>query len=359
LWLSEDGTQKFVPTSIADLEKASGVTGIDDIHKHHVDRVTIPDPRGDNYPPMKRIEEVFDCWFESGSMPYASFHYPFENKEFFEANFPADFIAEGIDQTRGWFYTLIVLSTALFNKPPFKNNIVNGLVLAKDGKKMSKRLKNYDDPMLVVNQHSADALRLYLINSPVVRADKLKFQTDGVKGVVRDVFLPWWNAYRFFVQTLGQCERETGQKFQLVSVDDTSKFDVLDRWIQAACQNVVRWVHQEMGGYRLYTVIPRLLTFIENLTNWYVKLNRSRIKGEAGPQARSIALSNLYSVLLSIATVMAPFTPYLSEAMYLNLKLLQPESKREDSVHFVTIPQPNCLQLMNQSRRQLQICLQQ
>jgi len=341
LWVSEDGTETFVPGSIADLEKASGVTGITDLHKHHMDLITIPDPRGGDYPPMKRLEEVFDCWFESGSMPYASFHYPFENKEFFEANFPADFIAEGIDQTRGWFYTLIVLSTALFDKPPFKNNIVNGLVLAADGKKMSKRLKNYDDPTIVVNQHSADALRLYLINSPVVRADKLKFETLGVKGVVRDVFLPWWNAYRFFVQTVGQCERDTGNKFVVSSVADTSKMNVLDRWIQAAVQNVVRWVHCEMGGYRLYTVIPKLLKFIENLTNWYVKLNRSRLKGEAGADERQMALSNLYNVLLTIATTMSPFTPFLSEAMYQNLRLLQPAAEREDSVHFLRIPEPN------------------
>jgi len=343
LWVSEDGTETFVPGSIADLEKACGcVPGtITDLHKHHMDEVTIPDPRGGDYPPMKRLEEVFDCWFESGSMPYASFHYPFENKEFFEANFPADFIAEGIDQTRGWFYTLIVLSTALFDKAPFKNNIVNGLVLAADGKKMSKRLKNYDDPTIVVNQHSADALRLYLINSPVVRADKLKFETAGVKGVVRDVFLPWWNAYRFFVQTVGQCERDTGQKFVVSSVADTSKMNVLDRWIQAAVQNVVRWVHQEMTAYRLYSVIPKLLKFIENLTNWYVKLNRSRLKGEAGVDDRQMALSNLFNVLLTIATAMSPFTPFLSEAMYQNLRLLQPEAEREGSIHFLRIPEPN------------------
>jgi isoleucyl-tRNA synthetase len=343
LWVSEDGKETFVPGSVADLEKACGAEpgSITDLHKHHMDLITIPDPRGADYPPLKRLEEVFDCWFESGSMPYASFHYPFENKEFFEANFPADFIAEGIDQTRGWFYTLIVLSTALFDKPPFKNNIVNGLVLAADGKKMSKRLKNYDDPTLVVNQHSADALRLYLINSPVVRADKLKFETAGVKGVVRDVFLPWWNAYRFFVQTVGQCERETGCKFVPSSCTDTSKFNVLDRWIQAAVQNVVRWVHCEMEAYRLYTVIPKLLKFIENLTNWYVKLNRSRLKGESGPDERQLALSNLYNVLLTIAITMGPFTPFLSEAMYQNLCLLQPAAEREGSIHFLRIPQPN------------------
>ena len=141
---------------------------------------------------------VFDCWFESGSMPYAQLHYPFENQSLFERGFPAEFIAEGLDQTRGWFYTLMVLSTALFNKPAFKNLIVNGLVLAADGKKMSKRLKNYPPPSNVINAYGADALRLYLINSPVVRAEPLRFKESGVHDVIKDVFLPWYNAFRFF-----------------------------------------------------------------------------------------------------------------------------------------------------------------
>lgn len=165
-----------------------------------VDHITIPSKKGKGT--LKRIEEVFDCWFESGSMPYAQLHYPFENKELFERTFPAEFIAEGIDQTRGWFYTLLVLSTMLFNKPAFKNLIVNGLVLASDGKKMSKRLRNYPDPMVIVNTYGADALRLYLINSPVVRAESLKFQEKGVKDILKDVFLPWYNSVRFFSEAL-------------------------------------------------------------------------------------------------------------------------------------------------------------
>merc|ERR1712194_327737 len=148
--------------------------------------------------------------FESGSMPYAQVHYPFENKSFFEKTFPADFIAEGLDQTRGWFYTLMVLSTALFEKPAFQNLIVNGLVLASDGKKMSKRLKNYPDPTDVCNKHGADAVRLYMCNSPVVRAEPLKFREDGVRDTVKDIFLPFYNAYRFFILEAGRFERAVG-----------------------------------------------------------------------------------------------------------------------------------------------------
>ena len=148
---------------------------------------------------MKRVSEVFDCWFESGSMPYAQNHYPFENKELVENNLPADFIAEGLDQTRGWFYTLMVLSTALFDRPAFKNVIVNGMILAEDGRKMSKSLRNYPDPDEVVNAHGADALRAYLINSPWFGPEPMRFTERGVRDVVRSVILPLYNANSFFL----------------------------------------------------------------------------------------------------------------------------------------------------------------
>jgi len=340
LWRSDDGKEEVCVGSVAELEELSGVTGLTDIHKDIVDTITITSKKTGKV--LRRVEEVFDCWFESGSMPYASYHYPFENKEFFEEHFPADFIAEGLDQTRGWFYTLMVLSTCLFDKPAFQNNIVNGLVLAGDGKKMSKRLKNYDDPMKVVNANSADALRLYLINSPVVRAEPLCFKTDGVYNVVKDVFLPWYNAYRFLVQSVEAFELKYEQSFKCVFLEG-SKLNVMDSWLQAASQSLIKFVRQEVDGYRLYTVIPRLLSFIEDLTNWYVKLNRTRLKGDEGTaqEVQQLAISNLADVLTSVSIVMAPFTPHISELMYQNLRLLEPEAQREDSVHFKLIPEPN------------------
>ncbi|KAJ6741157.1 SOLEUCYL-TRNA SYNTHETASE, partial [Salix purpurea] len=204
VWISDDGEELIVMDSIAKLEKLSGVK-VFDLHRHNIDHITIPSSRGPEFGVLRRVEDVFDCWFESGSMPYAYIHYPFENVELFEKNFPGHFVAEGLDQTRGWFYTLMVLSTALFGKPAFKNLICNGLVLAEDGKKMSKSLKNYPSPMDVINDYGADALRLYLINSPVVRAETLRFKKEGVFNVVK-VFLPWYNAYRFLVQNAKRLE---------------------------------------------------------------------------------------------------------------------------------------------------------
>lgn len=230
LWVSDDGEEVVCVGSIEELERLSGRSDLKDLHRHFVDDITIPSRKGKGV--LRRIPEVFDCWFESGSMPYASVHYPFENKEGFEKHqFPADFIAEGLDQTRGWFYTLMVLSTALFNKPAFKNLVVNGLVLAEDGKKMSKRLKNYPDPALVINEFGADALRLYLINSPVVRAEPLRFAKAGVQGVIRNVFLPWYNAFRFFMQQTTRLEADTGTKFAPNPAAARASTNDMDRWI--------------------------------------------------------------------------------------------------------------------------------
>lgn len=181
--------------SKSELEEKCGQK-LTDLHKHIVDSLNWECEKCQGK--MERIPEVLDCWFESGSMPYAQIHYPFENKETFEKAFPADFIIESLDQTRGWFYTLMILATSIFKKPPFKNCVVTGMVLAEDGKKMSKSLKNYPDPSYILDQYGADALRLYLINSPLVKGESLRFSERGVKETTRSVFLPFWNVYSFF-----------------------------------------------------------------------------------------------------------------------------------------------------------------
>lgn len=333
LWISEDEQVIVVIDSVAKLEKLSGVK-VTDLHRHNIDHITIQHESGRV---LRRVDDVFDCWFESGSMPYAYIHYPFENVELFEKNFPGHFVAEGLDQTRGWFYTLMVLATALFGKPAFRNLICNGLVLAEDGKKMSKSLKNYPSPMAVIDDYGADALRLYLINSPVVRAEPLRFKKEGVYGVVRDVFLPWYNAYRFLVQNTKRLEVEGLAPFVLLDQATLKSSNVLDQWINSATQSLVHFVRKEMDAYRLYTVVPYLLKFLDNLTNIYVRLNRKRLKGRTGEEDCRTALSTLYNVLLLSCKVMAPFTPFFTEVLYQNMRKACNGS--EESIHYCSFPE--------------------
>ncbi|KDN40480.1 hypothetical protein RSAG8_08100, partial [Rhizoctonia solani AG-8 WAC10335] len=251
LWVSEDLEEVVAIGSVKELEELSGVKGITDLHRDKIDHITIPSKNGKGV--LKRVEEVFDCWFESGSMPYAQVHYPFENKEKFEKTFPADFVSEGIDQTRGWFYTLLVLSTHLFGTAPWKNLIVTGMVLAADGKKMSKSLRNFPDPGLI----------LFLVNSPVVRAENLRFREEGVREVISRVLLPWLNSYRFFLGQVAMLKKEAGISFMYEAHKERSN-NVMDRWILARCQSLIELVKEEMAGEFLSLVtspLKELLVF--------------------------------------------------------------------------------------------------
>ncbi|RJE25033.1 Isoleucyl-tRNA synthetase [Aspergillus sclerotialis] len=341
LWVSEDFKEVVAVGSAQELKELSGYQGeLTDLHRDKVDNITIPSKQGKG--DLRRVSEVFDCWFESGSMPYASQHYPFENKEQFEKGFPGDFIAEGLDQTRGWFYTLTVLGTHLFGKLPFKNCVVNGIVLAEDGKKMSKRLKNYPDPSLIMQRYGADALRLYMINSPVVRAEPLRFKESGVKEIVAKVLLPLWNSYKFFEAQAALFKKIQGIDYMFDPKAEATNTNVMDRWILANIQSLLKFVNTEMAGYRLYTVVPGLLGLIENTTNWYIRFNRKRLKGENGVDDTQHALNTLFEVLYTLVRGLAPFTPFLTDTIYLRLLPHIPESIRgEDSrsVHFLSFPE--------------------
>lgn len=309
VWVNIDDKDDMIcVSSAAELEELSGVK-VDDLHKHHVDKIII-ERDGKTY---RRTPEVLDCWFESGAMPYAQNHYPFENKEHFEANFPADFIAEGLDQTRGWFYTLMVLSTALFDKPAFKNVVVNGLVLAEDGLKMSKRLKNYPDPIHVINEYGADALRLYMIYSPVVRAESLRFAEEGVKHALRHLLLPWWNAYSFFI-TYANIDGWTPEQ----SVPERD--NLMDRWIQSSLARLEQQVTEAMDRYDLQAAVRPFVAFIDDLTNWYIRRSRRRFWKSEDDTDKMQAYSTLYDVLLGLSKIAAPFTPFISETIYQNLR---------------------------------------
>ena len=326
IWTDDEGKEFIAVGSVAELEQLSGRTGITDIHMHKIMDVTIKSPKtGKILNP-----EVFDCWFESGSMPFSQFHIPFSGKEWRQA----DFIAEGLDQTRGWFYTLVILSTFLGHEAPFKNLIVNGMVLAEDGKKMSKRLKNYPDPVEIMDKYGADALRLYLVNSPAVRADPLCFKGQGVQQVVRDVMLPWLNTLNFFVQ---QVLRHGGE-FHRDEKLAMSSGNTLDKWILSRLNTLVKFIHTEMGKYHLYAVLPELVAFIDEMTNWYVRLNRDRLK--SGEDAKT-GLAVLFEVLFKLSLLMAPFTPFFAEYVYQQLKVALSAEDLEDSIHYLMVPQPN------------------
>ncbi|QLL31708.1 hypothetical protein HG536_0B05730 [Torulaspora globosa] len=341
LWVSDDLEEIVCIGSVAELEELSGVTGIKDLHRDFIDKITIPSKQGKGQ--LKRIEEVFDCWYESGSMPYASQHYPFENQDKFKYRVPANFISEGLDQTRGWFYTLSVLGTHLFGQVPYQNVIVSGLILAADGKKMSKSLKNYPDPNIVLSKYGADALRLYLINSPVLKAETLKFKEEGVKEVVSKVLLPWWNSYKFLEGQIALLKKTSGIDFKYNPSIQSD--NVMDRWILASMQSLVQHIHTEMELYELFAVVPRLLHFIDELTNWYIRFNRRRLKGENGVDDCLKALNSLFEALFTFVRAMAPFTPFLSDSIYLRMKEFIPEEvlamfgKDARSVHFLSYPE--------------------
>ncbi len=325
VWVNDaDASDMICVGSVKELEELSGVK-VTDLHKHFIDKIVITKD-GKTY---HRTPEVLDCWFESGSMPYAQQHYMGEGDA--SSFFPADFIAEGLDQTRGWFYTLMVLGTCLFDKSPYRNVVVNGLVLAEDGKKMSKRLKNYPDPNLMLDTYGADAIRLYMIYSPVVRAENLKFSENGVKQLMRDLLIPWWNAYSFFVTYAnvdGFAEEEVSRP--------TSE-NVLDRWIVSSMETLIADVTAAMDGYELQKAVRPFVKFVEDLTNWYIRRSRRRFWKSTDDGDKREAYRTLRYVLVQLAKVAAPFTPFIAEEIYRNLK----GKSDPESVHLCDFPTAN------------------
>lgn len=339
IWTSEDYSEMICIGSVAELEELSG-RKVTDLHREHVDDIVIISPKTGQE--LRRVEEVFDCWFESGSMPFASQHYPFENKD--TLRFPADFISEGLDQTRGWFYTLTVLGNHLFDASPFKNVCVTGIILAADGKKMSKRLKNYPDPNLMFDTYGADAIRLYLVDSPVLRAETLRFKEEGVREIVSKVFIPWFNSYKFWEGQVALLKKQ--QNVDFVYDPERKVTNVMDKWMLSTLQNLLKHIDQEMSVYHLYGVVPGLLEFLDNLTNWYIRLNRLRLKGENGVEDTLDALNTLFEAEFVFCRAMAPFVPFLSETIYQKLLPSIPDSafeklnvKDKRSVHFLPYPE--------------------
>jgi isoleucyl-tRNA synthetase len=318
IWKCDECAGTECVGSVDDLEKLSG-TRPKDLHKHFVDDITWKCAKPGCKGTMRRIPEVLDCWFESGSMPYAQVHYPFKDKKHFEEHFPADFICEGLDQTRGWFYTLTILAAALFDKPAYKACVVNGLILAADGKKMSKSLRNYTDPVKVMDEFGADALRLFLMHSPVTRADDLCYSDEGVRDVVKSMLLPLWSAYGFFVTYANIDKIEPGEA-------PLNAVNPMDRWILSKCETMVKEVGAGMEAYDMQRSIDPMVDFIDALNNWYIRRSRRRFWRSENDGDKVEAYSTLYRVLRKLALCMAPVTPFITETMWRNLRGSGPES---------------------------------
>jgi isoleucyl-tRNA synthetase len=315
IWKSDNPRNKnlYVFGSIAELEEFFGVE-VKDLHRPFIDSLTKPDPEDSNYT-LRRVEDVFDCWFESGSMPYAQSHYPFENKEWFEEHFPADFIVEYVAQTRGWFYTLMVLSTALFDRPPFKNCICHGVVLDDKGQKLSKRLNNYADPMDVFSKYGSDAMRWVMVSAPIMHGGELLIDKEGnmIRDAVRLVLKPVWNAYHFFtlyanadgVKASYQLQPQTGH--------------VMDRYILSKVSEAVAQIEAHMDAYNTPAACKEVEQCFEVLNNWYIRRNKERFWREEKDADKQAAYDTLYTALHVLVRAVSPLLPLISEEIWQGL----------------------------------------
>ncbi|MDP6280981.1 MAG: isoleucine--tRNA ligase [Acidimicrobiales bacterium] len=314
--------------SLDEVEADFGVRP-DDLHRPFIDDLTRPnpdDPTGAST--MRRVPEVLDCWFESGSMPFAQFHYPFDNEAWFEDHFPADFIVEYINQTRGWFYTMHVLATALFDRPAFENVICHGILLAEDGAKLSKKLRNYTEPSLVFEQQGSDALRWYLMSSNISKGGDLRISDPGITDVVRQVLLPVWNAFSFFTLYANA----DGHRAQLRA----DSWQLLDRYLLAKTRTLVESVTERMDAYDLPGATAEIRGFIDALNNWYIRRSRDRFwarASESNDDDKRDAYDTLYTVLVTFSKVVAPFLPMVMEEVHTGLTGLP-------SVHLTDWPNP-------------------
>ncbi len=315
VWKSDDPAHPRIDVygSLDELERDFGVRPTD-LHRPAIDQLTRKnpdDPSGQST--MRRVPDVLDCWFESGSMPFAQVHYPFENREFFETHFPADFIVEYIAQTRGWFYTLMVLGTALFDRPPFKNCICHGVVLDEEGQKLSKRLRNYPDPLAMFERYGSDALRWFLVASPILRGNDLRIDREGkaIGEVARAVLLPLWNAYSFFCLYANIDGARASER----SNPDAP----LDRYLLARTRLLVEGVETALDAYDLGGACQVLETHLDALTNWYIRRARERFWRSGLDDDKRQAYDTLYTSLRITAQVAAPLLPFVAEAIYRGL----------------------------------------
>ncbi|MFW9877561.1 MAG: class I tRNA ligase family protein, partial [Candidatus Thorarchaeota archaeon] len=309
IWECEECKQIKVIGSVKELQEnaVENVPDDLDLHRHIVDKIHLKCSYCGKI--MDRVPEVFDCWLESGSMPYAAIHYPFENVKRFKYNFPSDFVSEYIPQVRAWFYYMHVISVLLFNEIPFKNVVVNGTILAEDGSKMAKSKNNFPDPNLIIEKYGADALRIYLMSSQLMRAQDLNFKEEIVKQVYRRFNLLLVNVLKFYSLI----------KINNLSTNILHSDNILDRWIVSLLNRLIRDVTQLMDEYDTAEVSRLFFNFIEDLSTWYIKNSRNRFKSENINEKLS-AMNTLSYVLYNLAKLLAPLTPFISEIIYQKLK---------------------------------------
>lgn len=301
-----------------------------DLHKPYIDEIKLACEKCGVA--MQRVPEVLDCWFESGSMPYAQLHYPFENKKEFEENFPAHFIAEGVDQTRGWFYTLHVLAGILFDKPAFGNVIVNGILLAADGEKLSKRKKNYPDPGKLFETHGADSTRMFLYTSTAPLAEDVRFSEKHVEELVKQFTLTLWNTYSFFVTYANIDGWKQGMR--MAEGHESGISNKLDEWILSELHVLIEEVTKHLDAYNLTKATRPIMAFTDNLSNWYVRRSRRRFWKSESDEDKAAAYETLHTVLTNLCLLLAPFMPFLSDTIYKNLT-------GKTSVHLEDWPKAN------------------
>src|SRR3989339_477830 len=336
--------------SFRELEKLSGKK-LEDYHRPMIDEITFPCEKCGGT--MKRIPDVFDCWVESGSMPFAEFHYPFENKEEFEKRFPAQFISEYIAQTRGWFYTLHVLSVGLFGKPSFLNAVTTGTITGADGKKLSKSLGNFTDPNMLVNRFGADAFRFYLMSSPLMEGENLSFSDDELKDIFKGMFRMLWNTYSFFALYANIDKFEP--RLSLGVSPRLSLGNLLDKWVISELNSLIKNVNRHMESYELSRAARLFPVFIDNLSNWYIRRSRKRFWKPASPaggsesdEDKKQAYETLHYILTELSKLMAPFTPFVAEEIYKNLS-------GEESVHLVDFPAADEKMVDDELNKQMQL----
>lgn len=333
VWISDDGDEMISVGSIDELmELANLAERPTDLHREFIDNIKIPSKQGKGL--LSRTSFVLDCWFDSACVPYGQIHYPFENKNAFDnTEYLSDFVCEGSDQVRLWFYVLNVISTALFNKPTFKNVICTGLIYDENGLKFSKKYGNFKDPFEMLNKYGADSLRLYLMNSPLINANPLYFTEKNIDKV-KQKLIPYINAVKFFITQLTDYQKK-GNTFDINKYENSTV--LTDKWIISRLGSVLKFVENKMKCYQIDKCIQELMEFIEDLTNWYIKFNRERLRGLAGAEDWSVSLSTLNHVLYNFLKIMAPFTPFLSEYLYKHLKSLNLEES--ESVMLCTYPE--------------------